>query len=68
MTPHPPTGIKVIVIGGGFGGLATAIECVRQGHEVEIFEQANQFTALGMRLYRLAFVCGKESNTLTEII
>ncbi|KAL3474762.1 hypothetical protein BJX99DRAFT_247969 [Aspergillus californicus] len=47
MARGPSTGIKVIVIGGGFAGLGTAIECIRQGHEVEIFEQAKEFTALG---------------------
>ncbi|KAL4936876.1 hypothetical protein BDV06DRAFT_227491, partial [Aspergillus oleicola] len=47
MTPKSPTGIKVIVIGAGFAGLGMAIECIRQGHEVEVFEQARQFTTLG---------------------
>ncbi|KAI1623917.1 hypothetical protein EDD37DRAFT_658281 [Exophiala viscosa] len=47
MSRASPTGIKVIVIGAGFGGLAAAIECIRQGHEVEIFEQAPEFLPLG---------------------
>ncbi|KAK9796563.1 putative FAD-binding domain-containing protein [Seiridium cardinale] len=47
MARQPSTGIKAIIIGAGFAGLGAAIECVRQGHEVEVFEQARDFTALG---------------------
>ncbi|KAJ5218385.1 uncharacterized protein N7498_000484 [Penicillium cinerascens] len=36
--PVKPTGIKVVVVGAGFGGLTAAIECHRQGHGVEIYE------------------------------
>ena len=32
------SGIKVIIVGAGFGGLCAAIECHRQGHEVQVFE------------------------------
>jgi len=45
---YPPTGIKVIIVGAGFAGLSLAIECVRNGHEVQIFEQAKEFTMLGI--------------------
>ena len=41
------SGIKVIIIGAGFGGLAAAIECSRKGHDVEVFEQAPAFAMLG---------------------
>jgi phytoene desaturase len=33
---------KVIVIGSGFGGLATAIRLAAKGHEVEIFEKRDK--------------------------
>ncbi|EJT82130.1 hypothetical protein GGTG_02104 [Gaeumannomyces tritici R3-111a-1] len=35
----PPSGIKVIIVGAGFGGLAAAIECDRKGHAVTVFEK-----------------------------
>ncbi|KAI7124781.1 hypothetical protein KC352_g32288, partial [Hortaea werneckii] len=35
----PKTGIKVIIVGAGFGGLCAAIECHRQGHNVEVYEK-----------------------------
>ena len=44
----PATGIKVIIVGAGFAGLSLAIECVRNGHEVEIFESAKKFSPLGI--------------------
>jgi 2-polyprenyl-6-methoxyphenol hydroxylase-like FAD-dependent oxidoreductase len=47
---YPATGIKVIIVGAGFAGLSLAIECVRNGHEVQIFESAKQFSPLGILL------------------
>lgn len=43
----PKTGIKVIVVGAGFGGLCAAIECHRQGHNVEIYEKFEELKVLG---------------------
>lgn len=43
----PKTGIKVIVVGAGFGGLTAAIECHRQGHHVEIYESFPELKVLG---------------------
>ncbi|KAL2263913.1 hypothetical protein VTK26DRAFT_4473 [Humicola hyalothermophila] len=37
----PPSGIKVIVVGAGFAGLAAAIECDRKGHSVTLFEKVD---------------------------
>ncbi|KAJ5102969.1 hypothetical protein N7532_003498 [Penicillium argentinense] len=42
-----PTGIKVIIVGAGFGGLTAAIECHRHGHSVEIYESFPKLKALG---------------------
>ncbi|KAI0905463.1 hypothetical protein F4823DRAFT_610869 [Ustulina deusta] len=44
---RPPTGIKVIVVGAGFGGLGAAVECHRQGHDVEIYEAFSELKQLG---------------------
>ncbi|KIH88774.1 salicylate hydroxylase [Sporothrix brasiliensis 5110] len=41
------TGIKVVIVGAGFGGLTAAIECHRQGHDVEIYESFPALKVLG---------------------
>ncbi|KAI0022615.1 FAD/NAD(P)-binding domain-containing protein [Xylariomycetidae sp. FL0641] len=46
-TSPAKTGIKVIVVGAGFGGLGAAIECHRQGHDVEIYEAFAELKVLG---------------------
>jgi 2-polyprenyl-6-methoxyphenol hydroxylase-like FAD-dependent oxidoreductase len=46
MTPIK-SGIKVIIAGAGFGGLTAAIECHRQGHDVEIYESFPELKVLG---------------------
>jgi monoamine oxidase len=45
---YPPTGISVIIVGAGFAGLSLAIECVRNGHQVQVFEQAKEYAMLGI--------------------
>ncbi|CAK7212731.1 hypothetical protein SEUCBS140593_001602 [Sporothrix eucalyptigena] len=47
MTTKPKTGIKVVIVGAGFGGLTAAIECHRQGHDVEIYESFPALKVLG---------------------
>ncbi|KAK3326677.1 hypothetical protein B0H66DRAFT_551491 [Apodospora peruviana] len=42
----PPSGIKVIVVGAGFAGLAAAIECDRKGHSVTLVEKADNVDEL----------------------
>ncbi len=37
----PDSGIKVIVVGAGFAGLAAAIECDRKGHSVTLLEKVD---------------------------
>ncbi|GAD99593.1 MAK1-like monooxygenase, putative [Paecilomyces variotii No. 5] len=46
-TSTTPTGIKVIIVGAGFGGLTAAIECHRQGHDVEVYESFPELKSLG---------------------
>ncbi|KAF2092640.1 FAD/NAD(P)-binding domain-containing protein [Rhizodiscina lignyota] len=41
------TGIKIIIVGAGFGGLGAAIECHRHGHDVEIYEAFPELKQLG---------------------
>ncbi|KAH8659943.1 putative monooxygenase [Xylariales sp. PMI_506] len=36
---HPPTGISVLVVGAGVGGLMAALECRRKGHDVQVIER-----------------------------
>ncbi|KAF3762820.1 FAD/NAD(P)-binding domain-containing protein [Cryphonectria parasitica EP155] len=43
----PSTGIKVVIVGAGFGGLTAAIECRRQGHDVAIYESFPELKTLG---------------------
>ncbi|GAA1551262.1 MULTISPECIES: FAD-dependent oxidoreductase [Streptomyces] len=38
---------KLIIIGGGIGGLAAALAVARQGHEVLVLERAPQFAEIG---------------------
>ncbi|KAF4809860.1 FAD-dependent monooxygenase roqM [Colletotrichum siamense] len=45
--PRPSSGIKVIVVGAGFGGLTAAIECHRQGHDVVVYESFPELKQLG---------------------
>ncbi|PIA98391.1 hypothetical protein CB0940_06082 [Cercospora beticola] len=42
-----PTGINVLVVGAGVGGLATALECVRKGHSVRVVERSQSASAGG---------------------
>jgi phytoene dehydrogenase-like protein len=42
--------IKVIVVGAGFGGLATAIELTRKGCHVEVFEAVKKLDNKGLRM------------------
>lgn len=46
------SGINVIVVGLGIGGLAAAIECHRKGHSVTIIEKASSPRAQGMSTLR----------------
>lgn len=41
---------RAVIVGGGIGGLATAVAFVRQGWEVEVLEQAPRITEVGAGL------------------
>ena len=42
--------VKAVVIGGGIGGLASALALARRGWEVEVLERAPEFTEVGAGL------------------
>ena len=44
---YPLTPIKVIIVGAGFGGLTTAIECLLKGHKPIILEKTVEWKLLG---------------------
>jgi 2-polyprenyl-6-methoxyphenol hydroxylase-like FAD-dependent oxidoreductase len=39
---YPSTGIDVLIVGTGFGGLTAALEFTRKGHNVRILERNNE--------------------------
>jgi len=39
--------MKVLIVGGGIGGLTAALCCLHFGHEVIVFEQAEEFGEVG---------------------
>ena len=47
VAPPDSSGIKVIVVGAGFAGLACAIGCKRKGHEVVVLEKFAELKILG---------------------
>ena len=44
---YPPSGLRVLIVGAGPGGLLAALECWRKGHDVEIIEKASHLTSIG---------------------
>ena len=49
-TPDQQTDVDVIVVGGGIGGLATALALGRAGHSVRVLEREAEFTEVGAGL------------------
>lgn len=45
---YPPTGIRVLVVGGGIAGYTTALECWRKGHTVHLLERNDDNSPIGM--------------------
>jgi ribulose 1,5-bisphosphate synthetase/thiazole synthase len=43
----PPSGINILIVGAGVGGLVAAIECHRKGHNVQIWERSKSAAAGG---------------------
>ncbi|OJJ38125.1 hypothetical protein ASPWEDRAFT_56962 [Aspergillus wentii DTO 134E9] len=47
MERYPSSGLDVLIVGGGLGGLTFAIEAHRKGHNVRILEKRPEFTGYG---------------------
>lgn len=45
---HPPTGISCLIVGAGVGGLTTALECRRKGHDVRVVERSPSPSTAGI--------------------
>jgi ribulose 1,5-bisphosphate synthetase/thiazole synthase len=45
---YPSTGLDIIIVGAGLGGMMPAIECWRKGHEVQIIEKESALSTAGM--------------------
>lgn len=45
---YPRSGITVLIVGTGFGGLTAALECYRKGHDVRILERNQTTDTSGM--------------------
>jgi 2-polyprenyl-6-methoxyphenol hydroxylase-like FAD-dependent oxidoreductase len=42
---------RIAIIGGGIGGLTTAIALLKQGHEVRVFEEADELREVGAGIW-----------------
>lgn len=51
---HPPTGISVLVVGAGVGGLMSALECRRKGHQVRVVERSSAPSTQGIEVSKLS--------------
>ena len=45
---YPSSGIKVVIIGAGNGGMQAALECWRKGCEVEVVERSAEISPIGI--------------------
>lgn len=54
---YPSLDLSVLVVGGGVGGLLTALECWRKGCDVRVLEKEKGISAIGnssLRIQRLS--------------
>lgn len=61
LNKHPDTGISVLIAGGGIGGLFTALESYRNGHQVTVLEARPSNDPAGL-LSKMIVPIGKRSN------
>ncbi|MFC5993613.1 FAD-dependent monooxygenase [Pseudonocardia hispaniensis] len=50
MTMTPTRSDEIVVVGGGIGGLATALACAQAGRPVRVLERADEFGEIGAGL------------------
>jgi 3-hydroxybenzoate 6-monooxygenase len=50
MTAAPSDADDVLIVGGGIGGLATALACAREGRRVRVLERAGELSEIGAGL------------------
>lgn len=58
MERYAPSGIKILIVGGGIAGLGFAIEAYRKGHEVSILERRPDFNDYGKSLLEYSLLRG----------
>ncbi len=39
--------MKIVIVGGGIGGLAAALACANAGHNIQVLERQSKFTEIG---------------------
>ena len=44
---YPATGVDVLIVGGGIGGLYAAMHCYRKGHNVRVLESSSELDLNG---------------------
>lgn len=62
VAPVDSSGIKVIIVGAGFAGLACAIECKRKGHRVLVLEKFSELKILGEFIHPFECLCGSVTS------
>ena len=45
---YPESGISILVVGAGVGGLLAALECWRKGHDVRVLEKSKTEIMTGL--------------------
>ena len=63
---YPSTGIDVLIVGTGFGGLTAALEFTRKGHNVRILERNNEPDISGKPRSRSCYTSKWTRNLLAQ--
>ena len=50
-SPRDSAGLRVLITGAGIGGLSAAIALRKQGHDVQVFEQASSIRGIGYGIH-----------------
>ena len=52
----PESGISVLIVGAGMGGLMSAMECWRKGHTVRILEKTKEAVFTGQSVLKRVLI------------